>query len=262
MLRYSFPARASTWILSELEFRLFNYCKGNNLDSSIVESFLENQKPRIKQPNDLVFVHRLYQEFCNNSKSRDLFEYMEKSLIEIPINDVSSRGLTVLVSCLDVPSGVESLLEEILNSRPIHDFTEPRFVSRICKGLLKIKPTESMMEKINVLIQNQDINQVNISDLESVFKLGSADSRLIMPEKFIERAIVLAPFINAQHSKKLVSVISNKNSELSILLAKNIVRSPSSRKLRKRFDIDKEKLVLPQVSNAPHFAYVRKIDLR
>ena len=261
MLRYSFPARASTWILSELEFSLFNYCKGNNLDSSIVEAFLENQKPKIKQLNDLVFVHRLYQEFCKDSKSRDLFEYMEKSLIEIPINDVSSRGLTVLVSCLDGPS-VESFLEEILNSRPIHDFTEPRFVSRICKGLLKIKPTESMMEKINVLIQNQDINQVNISDLESVFKLESADSRLIMAEKFIERAIVLAPFINAQHSKKLVSVISNKNSELSILLAKNIVRSPSSRKLRKRFDIDKEKLVLPQVSNAPHFAYVRKIDLR
>ena len=245
------------FLVSPIEASFLRYCQGKELSEEMVSSFILSQE--LERPmllNDLVFLHRLAQSFPDLKNPKiDLF--LQTSLKQFPLDHVSSRGITLLLSCaadLKLTMCIPDLVEEYF-SRPEEDAGEPRLVARICKALIQLNERDDLLiQKANRLISILKIDEVEIKHIFPIFGLANSDSRIEVSTQLQERALLLVPFMDAGDAKKLVNII-----EKYPLIATKLKKHMGMTNPRLR---SKGERLLPQVDKAPHYGYVRKIDLR
>ena len=253
------------FILSPLESTLNRFAEGKLVDSAIVSSFLVNQQPKIESLNDFVFVHRLV-----SSHRVELFpelrQYLAATTESLPIADMSSKGLSVVISTVaDSGFNLEFLracVTDIANRE--HVELHPRIIARICKGVsalakVDMSVDDHVIEFLKTALAELDWADMKPKDLIQIISLASVHGGLVSGT-LINRVTVLAPFFTDAEAHVAVNLLGSlpDAEEAVTAVKKNLIRTKSAR--NKAFKI--EQPGLPEAPRAPHFQYVRKIDLR
>lgn len=261
MFRNSFlTVRYSHAVISELEKELFTFCKGADLNSGIVSDFMLSVRDRPnaveRKASNIVFLHRLAEMFC-----KDQVSWIDKRVAELPLAEMSTRVVTVVLGCCSSTETRTSVMNELI-SRPAEELREPRFIARLFQALVGFSPVPAQwIERINELVTLVPISDVQIHHLSPILRM-----RIAIPPPFLERAVQLVPFMGPKDAEGLLKIIQTSekfyhSSSLIVELKKHILRANPRRgkKILKEIPPDAGPA---KSSKTPYYSYVRKIDLR
>ncbi len=258
--------RTSTHVLSRLEGAVTEFAQGRPISSQLVSEFITSQKPVMESVHDVVYMHRLVGAVMKKPLENDIKDHLKnssKSIIENP-KSLSTPHLSVLVSCLADSHAVDKVSRRTLvmdlmdRLSQIEGPIPPRFVSRICKGLIQRKE-ESEYSKVNDIIAKTEISEIQINDFINIANLCMS-KKFAIPEKIMRHGELLVPFMSGDQARRALAIFNKIDANSSIVseLKRNLVR----RKPRRAKGLEVESAGLDEAQKAPHFEYVRKIDLR
>lgn len=266
MLRTS-PYRVSSFVVSRIEPALHRFAEGRPLTEELVSEFALNQKPVIESVQDLVFMHRLVQAHVP-SPSNELNEFLSQSSIKIfnSLESISTSHLSVICSCLadSNPSNAD-LLEQSISEllRRTEESFPTRIVARMCKGVARLaklrkdKDLNEVRTRLQEILETVPVIDLHVND---IIHIASAGNLIEIPEHVMKHAEVLVPFMSDVQARRALELFTKTKGSESVVaeIKRNLVRSRPAR--AKRIEVDNAGL--PEVGKAPHFHYVRKIDLR
>jgi hypothetical protein len=259
--------RRSQYIVSRIESTLTHFAEGKSLDGDLVSLFIENQTPDIQSVSDLVFMTRLVNEYVK-SPSDSIREYLKGNSSRLLMSSASfsSNHLSVLLSALAEAKILElenitALVAELLGRTD--DELRPRVVSRICKALARLEPSdqlETWITKTQQLVNHVNELELHVTQFLQIASLAAAHPSLVLPKNILQHGELLVPFMSDGQARLALSLFTRIDGEASIVqeIKKNLVRA----RPRRAKSLNVEDARLPEVQKAPYFAYVRKLDLR
>ena len=254
----SLPVRCR-FVVSPIETALNAFASGQPLSAAIVSAFILNQQRKIESLNDYVFVHHLVAS--HSAMSEEVSSFLQTTRSVLSLSGISSKGLSVIVSVLANSGTDPECLKECITEIASRDEKElaPRVIARLCKGLATLKDN-AVDDNVMAFMQSA-VENLAVSDLKPIELLHILSAPIVPSSAVLERLTTMMPLMSDQDAHLALRVLKPLpgTEEIVAELKKKIVRSKPKR--NKYFKLE-EPLGLPEVPKAPHFEYVRKIDLR
>jgi len=258
--------RLSTYVVSKIEPALHRFAEGRLLNEELVCEFVSNQKPAIKSIQDLIFMHRLAQAHVRTPVEEiKTYLYSATDQLSESLPNIATGHLSVLCSCLaDSPFQNTTLLRQTISE--ILGRTEeqiaPRMIARMCKGLLKLSTSKKeevseIVDRLQTLVDSIPAIDLHVTD---ILNLASAGNQINLRPNVVKHAETLVPFMSDAQARKALQLFGKIQGAESVIvdIKRNLIRS----RPRRAKSMEVEGAGLPEVGKAPHFQYVRKIDLR
>jgi hypothetical protein len=262
--------RACSFVISRFENAFKRFTEGKPIDGKAVADFFVEQQPSPGSIHDLVYLHRLAQSYIRNPPA-EIKKLLDERTVDVMADceTLSSGQLSVLISCLtdwraspdlNLTRAVQTILDRE------HLTLQPRIFARICKGIACLAKTkeENMQlfaQKAQELLHRVPVAEVLVSDMIEIANLAASKSvNFTITHDFLEHAKLLVPFMSDTQARRSLDIFSKieGSSEIVDELKRNLVRHRPKRS--KAFTVDGAGL--PETPKAPHYEYVRKLDLR